>query len=162
MTAAGKVKLLAEVKQIKTVERPKNVAAIEEARSHGDLSENADYSAAKERQSWLEARLSQVEDLLARAEIIDVSKLSGDKVLFGATVTLSDEESNKRVRYRIVGEVEADLKKGLISVTSPIARSLIGKEVGEVVAVQAPGGLREYEICEVAFIDEPVPDEGTA
>lgn len=162
MTAAGKVKLLAEVRKIKTVDRPQNVAAIEEARAHGDLSENADYSAAKERQSHLEGRLAQLEDLLARAEIIDVSKLSGDKVLFGATVTLSDEEANKRVRYRIVGEVEADLKKGLISVTSPIARSLIGKVVGDVVSVRAPGGEREYEICEVAFIDEPVHEEGAA
>ena len=154
MTKSGKSKLLAELKHLKTVERPKNVRDIEEARSHGDLSENAEYHAAKDRQSHLEGRMQMLEDWLARAEIIDVSKLSGDKVVFGATVTLQDVETEKEMRYRIVGELEADLKKGLISVTSPIARSLIGKRVGDEVQVQAPGGFREYEILEVEFVED--------
>jgi transcription elongation factor GreA len=157
MTASGKTKLTEELKKLKTVERPKIVLEIEEARAHGDLSENAEYKYAKEKQSHIEGRIQQVEDWLARAEVIDVSKLSGDKVLFGATVTLEDVEAEKTVRYRIVGESEADLKRGLISVTSPIARSLIGKEVGDEVVVQAPGGPREYEILEVEFIDDLAP-----
>ena len=158
MTASGKAKLTDELKKLKTVERPKIVREIEEARAHGDLSENAEYKFAKEKQGHIEGRIQQVEDWLARAEVIDVSRLSGEKVLFGATVTLEDIEAEKQVRYRIVGEFEADLKKGLISVTSPIARSLIGKSVGDEVVVQAPGGAREYEILAVEFIedDEPV------
>lgn len=162
MTAAGKARLAEELKRLKTVERPKIVREIEEARAHGDLSENAEYKFAKEKQSHIEGRIQQVEDWLARAEVIDVSRLSGDKVLFGATVTLEDVETARQVRYRIVGEIEADLKKGLISVTSPIARSLIGKEVGDTVTVQAPGGAREYEILDVQFVEdeEPVAAEG--
>jgi transcription elongation factor GreA len=154
MTKAGKAKLLAELKHLKTVERPQNVRDIEEARGHGDLSENAEYHAAKDRQSHIEGRMQMLEDWLARAEVIDVSKLSGDRVVFGATVTVEDVETEKRMRYRIVGELEADLKKGLISVNSPIARSLIGKQVGDEVQVQAPGGFREYEIIDVEFVDE--------
>ena len=154
MTKAGKAKLHAELKHLKTVERPRNVRDIEEARGHGDLSENAEYHAAKDRQSHLEGRMQMIEDWLARAEVIDVSKLSGDRVVFGATVTVEDIENEKRMRYRIVGELEADLKKGLISVNSPIARSLIGKQVGDDVQVQAPGGFREYEIIDVEFVDE--------
>jgi transcription elongation factor GreA len=157
MTRSGKAKLLAELKHLKTVERPKNVRDIEEARSHGDLSENAEYHAAKDRQSHLEGRMQQLEDWIARADVIDVSRLSGDKVVFGATVTVADTETDKQMKYRIVGELEADLKKGLISVTSPIARSLIGKEVGDTVTVQAPGGSREYEVLEVSFLEEDVP-----
>lgn len=162
MTAAGKARLAEELKRLKTVERPKIVREIEEARAHGNLSENAEYKFAKEKQSHIEGRIQQVEDWLARAEVIDVSRLSGDKVLFGATVTLEDVETARQVRYRIVGEIEADLKKGLISVTSPIARSLIGKEVGDTVTVQAPGGAREYEILDVQFVEdeEPVAAEG--
>ena len=154
MTKAGKAKLLAELKHLKTVERPKNVRDIEEARSHGDLSENAEYHAAKDRQSHIEGRMQVIEDWIARADVIDVSKLSGDRVVFGATVTLSDVETEKKMRFRIVGELEGDLKKGLISVTSPIARAVIGKQVGDEVQVQAPGGFRDYEILEVEFIEE--------
>lgn len=157
MTISGKAKLTEELKRLKAVERPKIVREIEEARAHGDLSENAEYKFAKEKQGHIEGRIQQVEDWLARADVIDVSKLSGDRVLFGATVTVEDTETSKKVRYRIVGEFEADLKKGLISVTSPIARSLIGKEVGDTVLVQAPGGGREYEVLAVEFLEE---DEG--
>jgi transcription elongation factor GreA len=157
MTVSGKAKLTDELKRLKAVERPKIVREIEEARAHGDLSENAEYKFAKEKQSHIEGRIQQVEDWLARADVIDVSKLSGERVLFGATVSLEDAETGKNVRYRIVGEFEADLKKGLISVTSPIARSLIGKEVGDTVTVQAPGGAREYEILEVEFVEDEEP-----
>lgn len=159
MTRAGKAKLIAELKHLKTVERPKNVRDIEEARAHGDLSENAEFHAAKDRQSHIEGRMQVIEDWIARADVIDVSKLSGDKVVFGATVTLSDLETEKKMRFRIVGELEGDLKKGLISVTSPIARAVIGKQVGDEVQVQAPGGFREYEILEVEFIEDEVPAE---
>ncbi len=158
MTRAGKAKLLAELKHLKTVERPKNVRDIEEARAHGDLSENAEYAAAKDRQGHIEGRLMTLEDWLARAEVIDVSKLSGEKVVFGATVHLEDADSGKKMKYRIVGEIEADLKKGAISITSPIARGLIGKEVGDSVTIQAPGGAREYEILEVEFVEEDVAE----
>lgn len=154
MTASGKARLTEELKRLKSIERPKIVREIEEARAHGDLSENAEYKYAKEKQGHIEGRIQQVEDWLARAEVIDVSKLSGERVLFGATVELEEVESGKQVRYRIVGEFEADLKKGLISVTSPIARSLIGKEIGDEVVVQAPGGSREYEILDVQFVED--------
>jgi transcription elongation factor GreA len=154
MTASGLQKLKDEIKRIKSVDRPQNVRDIEEARAHGDLSENADYSAAKERQSHLEGRLNQVEDWISRAEVIDVTKLSGDRVVFGATVTLTDVETDKKVTYRLVGELEADIKQKLISISSPIARGLVGREVGDTVTVQAPGGAREYEITAVQFIDD--------
>src|SRR5688572_26876498 len=137
MTKAGRDRLQDELKRLKSVERPRIVREIEEARAHGDLSENAEYKFAKEKQGHVEGRIQQVEDWLARAEVIDVSRLSGDKVVFGATVRLEDHEGEHKT-YRIVGEFEADLKKGLISITSPIARSLIGKEVGDTVRVQAP------------------------
>ena len=154
MTKSGLEKLKEELKKLKTVDRPQNVKDIEEARAHGDLSENAEYHAAKERQSHIAGRIAQVEDWIARAEVIDVSKIAGDKVVFGATVTLADVENEKKVTYRIVGELEADLKKGLISVTSPISRGMIGREVGDMVNIQAPGGVREYEITEVKFVEE--------
>lgn len=156
MTKGGLSRLKEELRRLKTVERPKNVRDIEEARAHGNLSENAEYHAAKERQSHIASRIEQIEDFIARAEVIDVSKLSGDRVLFGATVTLSDVDTDMEKTYRIVGEIEADIKKGLISVTSPIARGLIGREVGDSVKVQAPGGAREYEITAVKFIEEVV------
>jgi len=154
MTQSGLEKLKEELKKLKTVDRPQNVKDIEEARAHGDLSENAEFHAAKERQSHIAGRIQQVEDWIARAEVIDVTKLSGDRVVFGATVTLSDVETDKEVSYRIVGEVEADLKRGLISVKSPIARGMIGREVGDAVNIQAPGGVREYEITDVKFIEQ--------
>jgi transcription elongation factor GreA len=154
ITKSGLARLRDELKRLKTVERPKIVKEIGEARSHGDLSENAEYHAAKERQSHLEGRIAQIEHWIATAEVIDVSKLSGDRVVFGATVTLADSASGDEVLYRIVGELEADLKQGKISVTSPIGRALIGKSEGDVVEVQAPGGTREYEICQVEFLEE--------
>ncbi len=159
MTKAGLARLKDELKRLKYVERPKIVKEIAEARAHGDLSENAEYHAAKEKQSHLEGRISQVEHWIASADVIDVSKLSGDRVVFGATVQLSDADSGDEVRYRIVGELEADLKQGKISVTSPIARALIGKSEGDVVKVQAPGGVREYEISAVEFVEEELPAE---
>lgn len=151
MTEAGKVRLSEELRKLKTVDRPMIVREIEVALAHGDLSENAEYKFAKEKQGHIEGRILQVEDWLARAEVIDVSQLSGDRVLFGAKVRLLDNDSDREVSYRIVGEFEADLKKGMISVTSPIARSLIGRQVGDEVQVQAPGGVREYEILDVSF-----------
>ena len=155
MTKAGFNRLKETLKRLKSVEKPKNVRDIEEARAHGDLSENAEYHAAKERQGQLDAEIRRTEDAVARAEVIDVSKLSGDKVVFGATVELEESDSGTKVIYRIVGEFEANIKKGMLSVTSPIARAMIGREVGDSVKVQAPGGLREYEIADVRFIEEP-------
>ena len=157
ITKAGLLRLKEELKRLKAYERPKIVREIAEARSHGDLSENAEYHAAKEKQSHLEGRIMQVEDWIARAEVIDVAKLKGDRVVFGATVTLSDADSGDEMRYQVVGELEADLKHGKISVTSPIARALIGKQEGDVVKVRSPGGEREYEINSVEFIEEDVP-----
>ena len=160
ITKPGLVRLKEELKRLKAVERPKIVKEIAEARSHGDLSENAEYHAAKEKQSHLEGRLLQVEDWIARAEVIDIGKLKGDRVVFGATVTLSDSESGDEVRYQVVGELEADLKQGKISVASPIARAMIGKQEGDVVKVRTPGGEREYEINAVEFVEEELPAEG--
>jgi len=161
MTVAGKARLTEELKHLKTVERPSIVREIEVARDHGDLSENAEYKFAKEKQSHIEGRIQQLDDWLARAEVIDVSQLSGDRIVFGAKVRLEDQETERIVTYRIVGEYEADLKKGLISITSPIARSLIGKHVGDEVQVNAPGGIREYEILEVSYSeDEETVAEG--
>ena len=159
MTPAGLVRLKQELKRLKTVERPRIVKEIAEARSHGDLSENAEYHAAKEKQSHVEGRITQVEHWIATAEVIDVSKLSGDRVVFGATVHLTDSQTGDEMLYRIVGELEADLKQGRISVTSPIARALIGKVEGDVVRVRAPGGEREYEIGGIEFIEEVIPTE---
>ena len=159
MTRAGLVRLKEELKRLKAVERPKIVREIAEARAHGDLSENAEYHAAKEKQSHLEGRIAQIDHWIATAEVIDVSRLSGDRVVFGATVKLSDSQSGDEVVYRIVGEIEADLKQGKISVTSPIARALIGRTEGDEVKVQAPGGDRLYEIVTVEFLEEDLPAE---
>ena len=156
ITASGLRRLKEELKQLQTVERLKISKEIEVARGHGDLSENAEYHAAKDKQSHTEGRIAQVEDWIARAEVIDVAKLSGDKVVFGATVKLLDVETDREVTYTLVGELEADIKRRLISVTSPLARGLIGKAVGDLVSVQSPGGAREYEVVEVLFEE---PDE---
>jgi len=151
MTGEGYRVLDEELKRLKSVERPSVIAAISEARSHGDLSENAEYHAAKERQSWIEGRIAEIEDKISRAQVIDVSKLSGAQIKFGATVTVVDEDTEGEARYQIVGEHEADVKQGRISVTSPIARSLIGKESGDVVEVNTPGGVKAYEILKVEW-----------
>ena len=151
MTAEGYQALDAELKRLKTEERPTVIQAIAEARTHGDLSENAEYHAAKERQAFIETRVAEIEDRIARAQIIDISKLSGKQVKFGATVQLLDEDSGDKSKYKIVGEDEADVSKGKVSVTSPLARALIGKEEGDVVEVMAPGGARSYEIVKVKF-----------
>ena len=152
MTARGQTMLMEELKQRQSVERPAIIAAIAEARSHGDLSENAEYHAAKEQQSLNEGRIAELEDLLSRAEVIDISKLSGKNVKFGATVTLVDEDTEEEKTYQIVGDQEADVKSGKISISSPIARELIGKTAGDTVEVSAPGGSRSYEILKVKFV----------
>jgi transcription elongation factor GreA len=159
MTKGGLLRLKEELKRLKNVERPKIVKEIAEARSHGDLSENAEYHAAKEKQSHIEGRILQVEHWIASAEVIDISKHAGDRVVFGATVSLEESESGDQVTYRIVGELEADLKLGRISVTSPIARALIGREEGDAVTVRTPGGQKEYEIQSISFIEEELPAE---
>jgi transcription elongation factor GreA len=151
MTAEGFSALEIEIKNLKTVERPRIIKLIAEARAHGDLSENAEYHAAKDLQGLTEARLADLEDKLSRADIIDVSKLKGGKVMFGATVTLVDEDTDEKVKYRLVGEVEADVKQGKISITSPIARALLGKGKKDVVEVSTPGGGKSYEIVRVEF-----------
>ena len=151
MTAEGYAALEAEIKHLKTVERPRIIKAIAEARTHGDLSENAEYHAAKEQQGITEARVADLEDKLSRADIIDVSRLKGDQVMFGATVTLIDED-DKKVRYQLVGQVEADAKDGRISFNSPLGRALIGRQVGEEVEVSTPSGDRYYEIKKVEFV----------
>ena len=152
MTAAGHAALEAEFAHRQQVERPRIIAAIAEARSHGDLSENAEYHAAKEAQSHNEGRIVELEDLLQRAEIIDVTKLNGTTIKFGATVTLIDEDTEKESKFQIVGESEADVKSGKVSVTSPTARALIGKKAGDSVEVNTPGGGKSYEIVKVAYI----------
>src|SRR5256886_1897104 len=159
MTRAGAAAIKKELKRLKSVERPKNVQDISTARDHGDLRENAEYHAAKEKQSHIEGRIQMLEDRLARAEIIDVKKLSGDRVVFGATVKLEDSDSGTKAQYIIVGETEADLKKGRISITSPIARGLIGREAGDSVTIRTPGGEREYEILEVVFQEYEIDEE---
>ena len=151
MTVAGQIALDEELKRLKTIERPAVIAAISEAREHGDLSENAEYHAAKERQGWIEGRVQELEDKLARAQVIDITKMSGDTVKFGATVTVLDEDTEQEATYQIVGEDEADVKAGKISISSPIARSMINKEVGDVAEVNAPGGLKSYEIMSVSW-----------
>ncbi|HET7335558.1 MAG TPA: transcription elongation factor GreA [Rhizomicrobium sp.] len=151
MTASGYKSLEDEITQLKSVERPAVIAMIAEARAHGDLSENAEYHAAKEKQSFIEGRVIELEDMIGRAEVIDVSKLSGDTVKFGATVTLVDEDTDEEKKFQIVGDMEADAKSGRISISSPIARALIGKSVGDTVEVTSPGGSRSYEILEVRF-----------
>src|SRR3954462_8968386 len=151
MTAGGYAALEVELKQRQSVERPRIIEHIAEARSHGDLSENAEYHAAKEEQSHNEGRIAELEDKLARADIIDISKLSGDTIKFGATVTLIDEDTDKKAVWQIVGEPEADAKKGRISITSPLARALIGKKKGTSVEVVAPGGAKAYEITKIEW-----------
>ena len=146
MTGEGYRVLDDQLKQLKSVERPSVIAAISEAREHGDLSENAEYHAAKERQGWIEGQIAEIEDKIARAQVIDVSKLSGKQVKFGATVSVVDEDTEEEARYQIVGDHEADVKSGRISLSSPLSRAMIGKEVGEVVEVNTPGGVKAYEI----------------
>src|ERR1700755_1936043 len=151
MTAAGYAALENELQRCQQVERPRIIQQITEARTHGDLSENAEYHAAKEQQSHNEGRIAELEDKIARADIIDISKLSGDVVKFGATVTLIDEDTEKKAVWQLVGEVEADAKKGRISITSPLARALIGKKKGASVEVVTPGGAKAYEITKVEW-----------
>ena len=152
MTAESYAKIDAEIKQLKSVDRPETIKAIAEAREHGDLSENAEYHAAKERQGFIEGRVIELESMLSRADVIDASKLSGDSVKFGATVTVVDEDTDEERAYQIVGEFEADVKEGKISLTSPLARALIGKSVGDSVEVNTPGGGKSYEILKVDWI----------
>jgi transcription elongation factor GreA len=151
MTAEGFARLEEELKQLKSVERPAVIRAIAEAREHGDLSENAEYHAARERQSFIEGRVMELEDKISRAEIIDVAKLTGDQVKFGATVTLIDEDTDEEAVYQIVGEDEADISAKRLAVTAPLARALINKAVGESVEVTTPGGSKSYEIAKVQF-----------
>ncbi len=152
MTAEGREALDEELKFLKTVERPGIIAAIAEARAHGDLSENAEYHAAKERQGFVEARIADIESKLARAQVIDVRELGGNSIKFGATVLVMDEDTEEEFAYKIVGEDEAEVSKGKVSVTSPIARALIGKECGDVVEVAAPGGARSLEILTIEWV----------
>lgn len=151
MTAPGLLRLEDELRQLKSVERPAVIRAIAEARSHGDLSENAEYHAARERQSFIEGRIAELEEIVSSAEVIDPSSLSGDQVKFGANVRLVDEETDKEATYQIVGVHEADIKLGRLSVSSPLAKALIGKRTGDTISVPAPGGDRSYEILSVSF-----------
>ena len=153
ITKRGAEKLKTELHRLKTVDRPAVIAAIAEARAQGDLSENAEYEAAKDRQGFIEGRIQEIEGKLSVAQVIDPSAVDGGgKVVFGATVELEDEDSGDMVKYQIVGEDEADLKQGLINISSPIARALIGKEEGDTAEVQAPGGIRRYEVVAVSYL----------
>jgi transcription elongation factor GreA len=151
MTLEGYTRLQEELKRLKTSERPAIIKAIAEARDHGDLSENAEYHAARERQGFIEGRIMELEDKIARTEVIDVAKLSGKVVKFGAKVTLADEDTDEEQTFRIVGEDEADVSQGLLSVSSPLARALIGKGKGDSVEVATPRGAKSYEVVKVAF-----------
>ncbi len=151
MTADGYARLAEELRQLKAVARPEVIRAISAAREHGDISENAEYHAARDRQSFIEGRLAELEDKISRAEIIDVAKLTGKHVKFGATVTLIDEDTDEKAVYQIVGEDEADIKSKRLAITSPLARELVGKSVGDTVEVTTPGGSKSYEISKVAF-----------
>jgi transcription elongation factor GreA len=162
MTPTGYATMRTQLKKLKDVDRPANSRAIEIARGHGDLSENADYSAAKEEQGLIEAKIRELETKIALAEVIDPTKLSGSRVKFGATVTIEDTESGELQTYTIVGEHEADIKRGRISIGAPVARALIGKEVGDTVTVQSPKGKREYEVSEVEWMEVPPLDEVSA
>ncbi|MCC4619856.1 MULTISPECIES: transcription elongation factor GreA [Xanthomonas] len=154
MTSKGAQRLREELDQLKSVKRPAVIAAIAEARAHGDLKENAEYHAAREQQSFIEGRIKQLEGELSHAEIIDITKLgAGSKIVFGATVTLADVETDEEKRYQIVGDLEADIKMGLIAISSPLARALIGKLEGDAVTIDAPAGQREYEVVSVAYLD---------
>ncbi len=153
ITVRGAEKLKAELQQLKTIDRPKVIEAIAEARAHGDLKENAEYHAAREQQGFIEGRIKDIEAKLSHANIIDVTTLNaGGKVVFGATVDVSDEESGDEMTYQIVGDDEADIKQNMISISSPIARALIGKEEGDIAEVDTPGGMRSLEIVEVRYI----------
>jgi transcription elongation factor GreA len=153
MTKAGAERLREELARLKKVERPKIIAAIAEARAHGDLKENAEYHAAREQQGFIEGRIQHLESSISHAQLIDVAKLNpGEKVVFGATVTLSDEDTAEEITYQIVGDVEADIKQNRIAISSPISRAIIGREVGDVVVVRAPAGDREYEIVDVEYV----------
>ena len=153
MTLRGAEMLRTELKRLKSEERPRVIRAIAEARSHGDLSENAEYHAAREQQGFIEGRIKEIDARLSMAEVIDVAQLpAGDRVVFGASVDLEDQDNGSTVSYQIVGEDEADIKSNMISVVSPTARALIGKSIGDVAEVQAPGGKREYEIIDVRYV----------
>jgi len=152
MTHEGYERLEEEIRHLKYDERPAIIQAIAEARAHGDLSENAEYHAAKERQGWVEGQILELEDKYTRAQVIDIAKLNGTQVKFGATVKIIDDETEEEKTWQIVGDYEADVKSGKVSVSSPIARALIGKEEGDMVEVAAPGGARSYEIAKVNFI----------
>lgn len=152
MTPNGLVVLEDELRQLRNVERPSVIRAIAEAREHGDLSENAEYTAARERQGFIEGRITELENLISRSQVIDISAMTGDVVRFGATVTLADEDTDEEQAYQIVGAHEADIKVGRISVASPLARALIGKNVGDTVEVTAPGGAKSYEVVRVQYI----------
>lgn len=152
LTKRGYLQLEQELKNLKGVDRPNIIAAIAEARSHGDLSENAEYSAAKEKQSFIEGRIQELEAVISRAQVIDPTTMSGDVVRFGATVLVADEDTDAEKEYQIVGDYEADIEKNLISVSSPIAKALIGKEVGDTVEFMAPGGKKAFEILVVKYI----------
>ncbi|HZH44170.1 MAG TPA: transcription elongation factor GreA [Lysobacter sp.] len=152
LTAKGAARLRAELEELKSVKRPAVISAIAEARAHGDLRENAEYHAAREQQGFIEGRIKQLEGELSHAEIIDVSRLNaGSRVVFGATVVVADAETGDETTYQIVGDLEADIKQGLIAITSPLARALIGKNEGDTVSLEAPGGRREFEIVEVRY-----------
>ena len=152
MTAGGFSRLEEELRHLKNVARPEVIRAIAEAREHGDLSENAEYHAARERQGFIEGRVSELEDKIARAEVIDVSKLSGETVMFGATVTIVDEDTDEELSYQIVGQDEADVKDGRLSITAPLARALVGKTVSDSVEVPTPKGEKAYEIVRIEFV----------
>jgi transcription elongation factor GreA len=154
MTLQGAQRLRAELEELKSVQRPAVINAIAEARAHGDLKENAEYHAAREQQGFIEGRIKQLEGELSHADVIDVSKLdAGDRIVFGAKVTVADVETDEERRYQIVGDLEADIKLGLIAISSPVARALIGKHEGDSVTIEAPGGTREYEVVEVSYKD---------
>lgn len=152
MTLRGAQRLREELEELKSVKRPAVIEAIAEARAHGDLKENAEYHAAREQQSFIEGRIKQLEGELSHADLIDVAKLNaGDKVVFGATVTIADTETDEEKRYQIVGDLEADIKQGLIAISSPVARAMIGKHEGDSISIDAPGGTREYDIVSVEY-----------
>ena len=153
MTTQGAARLRQELENLKGVKRPEVIAAISEARAHGDLKENAEYHAAREQQGFIEGRIKQLESELSHANVIDVAALhAGSRIVFGATVTLADVDTDEEVRYQIVGDLEADIKRGMIAISSPVARALIGKEEGDAITIEAPGGTREFEIVGVAYL----------
>jgi len=153
MTLRGAQRLREELEELKSVKRPAVIEAIAEARAHGDLKENAEYHAAREQQSFIEGRIKQLEGELSHADLIDVAKLNaGDKVVFGATVVIADSETDEEKRYQIVGDLEADIKQGLIAISSPVARAMIGKHEGDSISIDAPGGSREYDIVSVEYL----------